>query len=314
MFKHHDQFRQKFREELGTYDDKEEYTEFENKVLGFWHETAFGSWKTLRDEIGLKERHKTLPFMKLADVNSLRESNYNYPDYDATVMNLMTSFFTPIDMTEYEDMFVGPGETSSFQPDRNMAFINSSDGKPREYAPNGENEVLIGEAAEPKWGVSNKKQEVKDVLPEEDDDDDEEDEDEDEDEEEEYTNGLDNEEDHEPLEWPPPRELGAPRSDSDFFGRHEGIRDRYSDPELDGFMKLLNVKPHAMWQNTALYHHSMGIKAYEDVAQMVDPEYHLHNDVERDHYEAVMFKRHRKGAEVRFNVGDKKVVFPQFKY
>lgn len=161
MFKHHDQFRKKFRDEIGTYEDRQEYTEFENKVLGIWHEHAFNSWKTLRDEIGLKERHKTLPFMKLADVNRIRDTHYNIADNDATVMNLMTSFFTSIDQTEYEDMFVGPGQTARFKGSAEHALI-SSFGTNREMFETHYHETKIAEAPEPKWGVSNRKQETKD--------------------------------------------------------------------------------------------------------------------------------------------------------
>jgi hypothetical protein len=79
-------------------------------------------------------------------------------------------------------------------------------------------------------------------------------------------------------------------------------------------MKLLNVKPQTMWQNQSLYHHSMGRKAYHDDAQRVDPEYHLLSDTERKHYETSLFRGHRKGAEVRFNIGDKKINYPKFNY
>ncbi len=268
--------------------------------------------KALRDDIGLKDRHIHLTWENQASLLKAKEEATNLPEYDHTTMYLMNAFFTNIDMTEYEDAFMGPGQDLKFEIGQGASIWHHQGAK--DIHPGDENEAWWGESEEMKWGLSQKWQDSRDEIPEEEEDEYPEDLD-DEDDEDEYNNGIDNEEDHEPLEWPPKRIQADPKPELDFFDRHETLNDRYNDEEIDSFLKLMNVKPHRMWRNKSLFHHSMGVHAYEDDAQRLDPEYHLLAEVERKHVERWQIQEHRRGAEVRFDFeGNNKAVYPKFKY
>ena len=112
VLQHHDQFRTKFDDEIGTYQDWKKNTEFENKALGIFHETAYGSMRKLREEIGIEDRSASLPWMKWRDVVESKERAYSNPEGDATYSYLLNALFTPIDMTEYENSYLGDYHTS----------------------------------------------------------------------------------------------------------------------------------------------------------------------------------------------------------
>ena len=60
-----------------------------------------------------------------------------------------------------------------------------------------------------------------------------------------------------------------------FFRTGETLRGRYSDIEVEQFMKLLGVKPRAQWQDKATHHHKLGLHSYEDEAQETDEDFHI---------------------------------------
>jgi hypothetical protein len=91
----------------------------------------------------------------------------------------------------------------------------------------------------------------------------------------------------------------GPRYDDRYFRHGEKLRDRFNEVELDGFMKLLNIKPFVQWQDDTTHHYKAGIKGYEDEAQMTDPYFHLLAEVERQHLERNEAMRFRKGQEIK---------------
>lgn len=118
-------------------------------------------------------------------------------------------------------------------------------------------------------------------MEEEDDDDDDEDEDGDEDEEEDEE---EEEEIDDPLAVPGPDKEKFPLGDYTdfrFFKHNETLRERFNEIEIEGFMKLLGMKPYKQWQEDGSYHYKAGTKEYEDEAQMTDPYFHLLAEVER---------------------------------
>ena len=66
-------------------------------------------------------------------------------------------------------------------------------------------------------------------------------------------------------EWPEPNDPEPKHTQPAMFNENENIRDRYSESELESFMKILNVKPFGGWNDTALYHHSTGLHFYDDI-------------------------------------------------
>lgn len=80
----------------------------------------------------------------------------------------------------------------------------------------------------------------------------------------------------------PPKQYKDPRVEtSEFFRRNEKLQDRFNEHEVEGFLKLLNVKPNSNYNDRSLFHHATGVHAYYDEAQEVDPQYHLVAEVER---------------------------------
>jgi len=152
---------------------------------------------------------------------------------------------------------------------------------------------------------------------EEEEEDEYEDEDEDEDEEgeegEEGEGDEEEEEEEEEEEDPSARPLhimGPARKDDSYFLHNESLRERFNEVELDGFMKMLNIKPHTQWQDDTTHHYKVGTHAYEDDAQATDPYFHLLAEVERKHAQRVQSYDFRKGTEVKFVMDQRKM--PKF--
>jgi len=97
----------------------------------------------------------------------------------------------------------------------------------------------------------------------------------------------------------------VPKEDK-YFMHGEKLKNKFNEVELDSFMKLLNVKPHRQWEDNSVHHYKLGAHRYEDDSQHLDPHFHLLGEVERKHAEKIMVQDFRRGAEVRFQVGDKK--------
>ena len=90
----------------------------------------------------------------------------------------------------------------------------------------------------------------------------------------------------------------------------ENLNNKFNEVELDSFMKLLNIKPHTQWQDQSVYHYRVGMNAYEDESQMLDPYFHLLAEVERKHMERTHVYDFRRGTEIKINIDKKKV--PQY--
>ncbi len=302
---HHDQFRRRFEKDVGTYQTWRKNTEVENKVLGIFHETAYGPMKKLRDEIGLKDRFESLPWTKVRDITEGKEGiKPGNPDTDHTHTYMMNALFAPIDMTDYEESFLGEYHSNKFMPAYGAINYNREDAV--DNHPFTADDAWIGESEKPHLGLSLNQDDKREQDPEEVEDEyPEEFEEQDEENESTWTNGEDNEEDYEEADWPPPQKGGNIPPLSDFFDS-DTLHERYNEKEIDAFLKLLNVKPYSMWQDQSVYHHSMGVHGYEDEGQQLDPEYHMLAEVERKHVERWQTKDHRKGATVRFEIGETK--------
>ena len=79
-------------------------------MLSYINECAFGEMKDLIVDVGITP--DTIEFMNVQDIQKKREGmmvhtsdhNFNY---------LMNALFTPLDMTNYEDTFVGWNEVEA---------------------------------------------------------------------------------------------------------------------------------------------------------------------------------------------------------
>jgi hypothetical protein len=99
-----------------------------------------------------------------------------------------------------------------------------------------------------------------------------------------------------------------------YFTHNETLRNKFNEVELDNFMRLLNVKPTAQWEDTHAYHNKMGVHTYEDDAQQLDPAYHLLGEVERQFADKTVVEEFRRGTEVKFSISEKKPVYYNYRF
>ena len=91
-----------------------------------------------------------------------------------------------------------------------------------------------------------------------------------------------------------------------YFIHNENLRDRFNEVEVDAFMKILGVEPNRDWKDTSRFQWRTPIRDYEDENQKFDPYFHLSGEIEREHAEKILFKEHRRGAELTFDLPEGK--------
>lgn len=103
----------KLRTELPNYEDQRERTQFQNGVLSYLNENAFGDMRALLDDIGVN--NQSIPFYNVTDLQKKRDELMQGPS-DHQFQFLWKALFTPIDMTDYEESFVGLDEVGGLFP------------------------------------------------------------------------------------------------------------------------------------------------------------------------------------------------------
>ena len=310
MLRNQHHVRSKIIEEVGTYREFAENTSFEQGVLTYVNEAAWGDLRDLLKDIGLNR--ETVRYSNVSDlIKAKDERTY---ESDINFKNLLNARFTMIDMTDYESTFSGFNEMETL-PLSNIGHISilnpepwpesldladwerpevlppSTLGKTHRDLQDERIAAAQAEAEENEWE-------------DDDDDDDDDDEDEEGDEEEGEEGGEEAEEaaEEEVVEKEPPMPedtIFDPSYDDRYFKHGETVKGRFNEVELDGFMKLLNIKPFVQWQDDTTHHYKAGIKGYEDEAQMTDPYFHLLAEVERQHLERNEAMAFRRGQEIK---------------
>ena len=225
----------------------------------------------------------------------------------------MNALFTPLDMTDYENTFVGFNEIGGSLPINNPSLL-----KPVVEEPWPQNHALVAmedPEKRPQWARSRTHKdllEAKQAALEEDSDEEEEEEEEGGEEgegEEEAEEEEASEEEVSPnaeSEYPPMEKIAHAPFEDKYFMHGENLRNKFNEVELGSFMKLLNVKPHKQWEDTSVHHYKLGAHTYEDDSQHLDPNFHLLGEVERRHAEKIAVEEFRKGSEVKFEANDSK--------
>lgn len=315
LLRHQHIYRDKINSEIETYTRFQENTQFENGVLTYVNEGAWGDQRELLKDIGIN--NKTIQFMNVADLIKIKDEKVH--DSDDMFENLKNSRFTMIDMTEYETAHSMPHELSE-----GLAFHHLSLLEPvmPEMWPQANALIEINPLEEMrKSGTSKTHRENQETraaeaeAEEEEEEEEEEDEDEDEEGEEGEEGGEEEEEEDEeeeegddedpnaiPKSYIPHIDLSQDR----FFIHNEKLKKQFNDVELEAFMKLLNVRAVPQWQDETVHHHKVGLHRYEDESQMLDPYYHLLAEVERKHMEKQQVINFRRGTEVKFVLDPKK--------
>ena len=312
-------FRHRIQEEVGTYREWNENTQFESGVLTYVNEAAWGDLRELLNDIGINRQ--TIRYSNVGD--KIKAKDLRFSESDNNWRNLMNARFTMVDMTDYEYQFPSANEVGTIQMSNISALLplKTSTKWPQSNALIERNRI----EALPLVSTSRTHRELQETRlaeaeaeEEEEEDEDEGDEDEDEEgdgeegeegeegegEEEEEEEEEGGEEEVDPTAVPDDVEGNKPIDDR-YFMHNETIRGKYNELEIDSFMKLLDINPHTQWEDDTVHHYKVGMHAYEDESQEVDPYYHLLAEVERKHMLRQQAYETRLGTEIKI-MGDPK--------
>ena len=98
------------------------------------------------------------------------------------------------------------------------------------------------------------------------------------------------------------------------FRAGESLRSKYSEVEIDSFMKLLGVKPRTQWQDTSTHHYKLGMHAYEDEAQEMDEDFHILSESERKAADEIKTREWRSGSEIKMVVDGREPLRPKYRF
>jgi hypothetical protein len=275
--------------------------------------------RDLVTEVGVGGEH--MEFVNVGDLMKKREASFIHQS-DHNINYLMNALFTPLDMTDYENTFVGYNEINGALPINSpsllkpvieepfpathaLAAIEALEKKPK-YARNKIHKELLETKAAEAEAEEDEEEEEEEGEGEEG-----EGEGEGEGEEEAAEEG---EEAPEEEEYPPNDSVPHLKLEDKYFMHGENLRNKFNEVELDSFMRLLNIKPHKQWQDTSTHHYKLGAHTYEDDSQHLDPYYHILGEVERKHAEKAAVEEFRKGSEIKFEVGNKRPAHYNYRF
>lgn len=303
-------------DEVGTYSALQLNPQMQNGVLTYLNEAAYGDMKDLINDVGINE--DSVEFFNLAAIRKLKDNKIHASDDNFHY--LMNAMFQPVDMTDYEDSFVGWNELSGAVPINRLSWL-----KPlmtEAFPQTDKLATLETLEKKPVRGTSTVLQGIMEGLradveeEEEEEDDDEEEEGDGEEGEGEEGEGGDEYGDYgeEGETWPPEPKLEGPKEADRVFYGNNTLKGNFSEVEIDAFMRLLAVKPHRQWQDESTHHHKLGVHTYEDASQEVDPDFHLLSEVERKQAERTQAEEWRRGTEVKFDLGKKSPAHINFRF
>lgn len=330
--------RDRMNSEIGTYQEEIDKPNYDHGLLTYINEAAYGEMRDLIRDVGVT--NENIPYYSTDRIKGYMMKNSMH-ESDRKFQYLVNAMFTPVDMTDQEESFVGWNEVGDDLPihdfgklehiqDERHPQINMGIGievqekRPQSFTTE-EMDALIKEkyADKPEEPELEYGAEEADYDEEYDEEGDEEGGDEEEDEygEEGGDNGMDDYyaeiEDKEDKTWGVDKEPipHVALGDRYFIGdKADGLRGSFNDAEIGAFMKVLNVKPYNQWEDKNTYHYKLGTHTYEDEAQELDPEFHVLSEPERKEAEKLRVREWRSGAEVRFEVGTKRPVHYQFRF
>lgn len=99
-------FKDKISQEVGTYREWEENTQFEKGVLTYANEASWGDMREMLNDLGINRQ--TIRFANVSD--AVRRKDARIHESDVNYQNFLNSRLTLIDMTDYEYNFPGANE------------------------------------------------------------------------------------------------------------------------------------------------------------------------------------------------------------
>lgn len=315
-------FRNKIEEEIGNYENIKSNPQFEYGILTYLNEATMGEMRDLVRDVGIHTDN--MEFFNVGDLQKKREQLFVHQS-DHNFGYLMNALFTPLDMTDYENSFVGFDEVAGTLPLKDVHLL-----KPVIEEPHPANHALAAlETIEnrPQYARSRIHRELLETKAAEAEAEAEEEEEEEEGEEEgeegeegeeaegegEEEAGEEEEEEEEEV-WPPEDNIMHVPMEDKYFIHGENLRNKFNEVELDSFMKLLNVKPYKQWQDTTVHHYKLGAHTYEDDSQQLDHHFHILGEVERKHAERYQVEEFRRGTEVKFSISEKRPAHYNYRF
>ena len=97
---------------IGTYTGQQMNNQFENGLLTYLNEVAWGDLRDLLKDVGINK--DTIRFLNVSDAVKAKDNLVK--DNDRNLRQLMNARMTQVDMTDYEDDFTGMGEIPGNMP------------------------------------------------------------------------------------------------------------------------------------------------------------------------------------------------------
>lgn len=107
-------FRMAVDNEIGNYEAQRQNPQFENGLLTYINEATYGEMRDLVRDVGISSDN--LQFINVGDLQKKREQMFLHGSSDHNFSYLMNALFTPLDMTDYENTFVGWNEIGGGLP------------------------------------------------------------------------------------------------------------------------------------------------------------------------------------------------------
>ena len=123
ILKHSNVSQMKLQEEIDNYSETLNNPNFENGVLTYVNEAAYGDLRALLKDIGINRQ--SIRYTNVAAVTRAREEVPIAPDTYQNFKSFFNQYFTPIDMTEYDYDWPNTnevGDMSFHSPDKALSL------------------------------------------------------------------------------------------------------------------------------------------------------------------------------------------------
>lgn len=120
LLRHQHLFRAKIEGEISTLSAHENNTQLENGILTYLNEAAYGDMKALIRDVGINS--DTIEFYNLARLREV-DANRQFQS-DRQLPWLVDGLYSPINMTDYEETFVGWNEFPKQVPINNISLLD----------------------------------------------------------------------------------------------------------------------------------------------------------------------------------------------
>lgn len=119
LLRHQHIFRDRMNKEIGTYQAMQDNPQMQNGILTYLNEAAAGEMKDLINDVGINK--DAIPFYNLARMNKVNDNQSHTSDKNFHY--LVNAMFTPLDMTDHEDSFVGWHEIGGDLPINRQSWL-----------------------------------------------------------------------------------------------------------------------------------------------------------------------------------------------